>query len=144
MAEYSDASVRVENASDVVFDGVIVGFLYEQGNYREYGRIEPHSVSAYRTFRHAYSYGHITVQTGGRTLTLQPIDWVGELPLSPGRYTYRVTVGTGLDGHPDLNVEFVTDRSLGGLVPSIILAVLAISSGLIVRYVVVSARKNDS
>jgi hypothetical protein len=141
---YSDTSVRVENATDVVFDSVTVGGFDHRGdNYQDYGRLDPHTSSTYRRFDRAYSYGHIRVQTGGRPLDLRPVDYVGEDPLAGGRYTYRLTIATAFNGRPQLNLEFVTDRSLKkdlGRILKVFLAIV-IALALFVRFVLVPARE---
>jgi hypothetical protein len=49
--------------------------------------------SEYLQFETAYRYAYIEVVAEGETYVLQPIDFVGETPLSLGFYTYELTIG---------------------------------------------------
>lgn len=102
-ADDADASVflRVENASAVNFSSVSVEF---DGEETTYGAVRAGRASEYRAFEIAYRFGTVAVQAenGGHGLrTLSPI---GEEPLAPGRYTYRLDV----DG-AELRLEFEQD-----------------------------------
>jgi hypothetical protein len=66
-----------------------------------------------------------------------------EQPLSRGRFTYRLTVGTAFNGQSYLNLEFVTDRSLDKDVATIVLAFVGIALGLFVWYVVSARDKKE-
>lgn len=43
----------------------------------------------YKVFESAYGYAFIELEIGGKTYTIQPIDYVGETPLEDGNYTYQ-------------------------------------------------------
>src|SRR5262245_42922309 len=103
-----DVSVRIHNASDRVFDSVLVNF---RGKEENYGRIPAGEVSNYRTVARAYSYAYIRVKFGEETAVFQPIDYVGESTLRPGRYTYRLTLQKRNSGEGyNLGLELVVDR----------------------------------
>ena len=82
---HQDIGIRVRNTSGAVLDDVVFGT-------ENFGRLEPHSTSEYRKFVTAYSYGYLKLVTQHRTYEESPIDFVGETPLMPGRYTLRLTV----------------------------------------------------
>ena len=79
--------IRVANRSGRDFDRVTVQFTEKVEDYGSVGRGE---ATAYRNVGPAYSYARIEVQTGGATVVLQPIDFVGEKLLGPGRFTYAL------------------------------------------------------
>lgn len=83
--------LRVANASQWNFEQVLVGFPEES---LDYGSIPAGGASEYRVARKAYRYGRIEVRAGGTPMEMQPIDHVGEAPLSPGSYTYRIAIDT--------------------------------------------------
>jgi hypothetical protein len=79
--------IRIANQSDVDFDVVIVGFPYGQ---EEYGAVSAGGVTGYREVENAYRYAYVEVHVDGDTFVLQPVDYVGEVLLPPGRYTYAL------------------------------------------------------
>jgi hypothetical protein len=86
--------VRVRNAAATSMRSVAVGFPYEGGEV-VYGDLAPGEASEYRAVRKAYRYAAVRVVVDGDTLGIIPIDYVGETPLSPGRYTYRLGLYEG-------------------------------------------------
>jgi hypothetical protein len=84
-----DVEVRVENASDVWYDEAI---LYTLDGPRTYSDLAPGARSPYVSVSVAYRSATTQVVLDGDTLRLQVIDYVGEEPLSAGRYTYVLTV----------------------------------------------------
>lgn len=78
--------IRVRNASSADFEHVVVTFPNQ--HRVDYGRVRAGEVSDYRSVEQAYRYAGIAASAGARELTLAPIDYVGERPLDPGRYTY--------------------------------------------------------
>lgn len=82
--------VRVANRSDRDFERVDVTF---QSNKVEYGALARGATSEYRQVNEAaYRYALVEITAGGQTFRLQPIDFVGETPLAPGRYTYGLNI----------------------------------------------------
>lgn len=86
------ARIRVVNASAVDFDAVEVAFL---ASPRALGPVPAGAASDYAPFETAYRYGYVRAETAAGALVLQPIDYVGEEPLAPGRYTFRLGVDGG-------------------------------------------------
>lgn len=64
--------------------------------------------SGYQLVGRAYTYAWIVATEDGQEFEVRPIDYVGETPLGPGRYTYRLSVRGG-----QLEVEFVQDADGG-------------------------------
>lgn len=85
--------LRVRNASDVDFDNVVV--IFPEQHRVDYGRVAKGAGSRYERTRVAYRYAAFRITIQGRVLTLDPVDYVGEQPLEPGRHTYAV----GVDGN---------------------------------------------
>ena len=102
-ADDADASVclRVENASAVTFSSVSVEF---DGEETTYGAVRAGRASEYRAFEIAYRSGTVAVQPENGGYGLRSLSRLGEAPLAPGRYTYRLDVED--DG---LRVEFEQD-----------------------------------
>ena len=98
-----DVNVRVANNSSFAFSRVEVVF---PENEVDYGSVRANGVSEYEPVETAYRYAYIEVEVGGEVLKIQPIDYVGERPLGPGRYTYLLNVT--VEGH--LTLEFREDR----------------------------------
>ena len=100
-ADSDVAQVRVANASAVDFDAVAVAFT---GPTRALGPVGAGEASGYEPFETAYRYGYVRVETEAGEFVLQPIDYVGEEPLAPGRYTFRL----GIEGDA-LTLDLVED-----------------------------------
>jgi hypothetical protein len=83
---------RVENVSGEVMQGVRVGFPAREVSY---GNVGPGDITGYRTVDRAYRYAWVQTVVEEDTLTLQPIDYVGETLLDGGRYTYRLGLSEG-------------------------------------------------
>jgi hypothetical protein len=77
--------IRVRNASPYAFESVYVN---TSGGENTYGQVAAGQSSDYKLFANAYSYAYIKVSANGQEVVWQPIDYVGEKPLEPGRYTY--------------------------------------------------------
>jgi hypothetical protein len=97
-----DVEIRIQNNSSFPFERVEVGFPEGRVNY---GSIRANSASEYRGVSKAYRYAYIEVEIAGEELVLQPIDYVGESLLGPGRYTY--VLNTTVEGQ--LTLEFRED-----------------------------------
>jgi len=96
-----DILIRVENNSTVDFEDLVVGSTnYSDVNSGEY--------SQYRPFEIAYRYNYIELKSEGETFILQPIDFVGETPLTPGQYTYQLNI-LEAGGSQYLDLTFLVD-----------------------------------
>ena len=97
-----DVHIRIANESSFPFASVDVVFPEDSVDY---GAIAANGASEYRAVSKAYQYALIIVQVGGEERRLQPIDFVGETLLPPGRYTYGLNVT--IEGH--LTLDFRSD-----------------------------------
>jgi hypothetical protein len=97
-----EIEIRVANESSFAFSDVEVVFPEDSVDY---GAIAANGISEYRRVSKAYDYALIIVQVGGEERRIQPIDYVGEPLLQPGRYTYLLNVT--IEGH--LTLEFQHD-----------------------------------
>jgi len=96
---------RVRNGSSLTFDG---GVLYVHRDSITFTALEPGQATPYREVERAYRIASTWVVTGSDTARLQVIDFVGEEPLSPGRYTYVLGF---LEGNPtSLTLDLTKDR----------------------------------
>jgi len=82
--------IRIKNASDIDFDRVRV--VFPERDEADYGAVAKGRFSAFRDTRHAYRYAQVHVKAGDRDISLEPIDYVGEQELAPGRYTYVLRI----------------------------------------------------
>ena len=82
--------IRVANRSDRNFDQVDVTFGSKKVSY---GPVAQGATSEYKEAKEeAYRYALVVVTAGGEEFRFQPIDFVGETPLAPGRYTYALNI----------------------------------------------------
>jgi len=90
-----EVMIRVQNLSSYDYENVVVS---SGGPEYHFGNIPANMTSDYILFESAYSYAYVKVEIEGETLTLQPIDYVGESYLNSGSYTFQVDVtGSGTD-----------------------------------------------
>jgi hypothetical protein len=85
--------IRVENASAASMEDVRIGF---PDAWVDYGTLDPGEVTAYQTVALAYRVASVEATIDGEVQRLQVIDFVGEQPLSRGRYTYRLDLFDGV------------------------------------------------
>lgn len=94
--------VRVQNATGVDLDEVRVYIPTSEQEPVAFGPIASGAWSEYRELSVAYRFMRIEASSVDASFGLQPYDFVGERPLSPGRYTYRLGV---VDGRLTLDLE---------------------------------------
>ena len=100
----SGVEVRVANRSDRDFDQVDVTFGSQKVSY---GPVAKGEASEYKEAQEeAYRYALVVVTAGGETFRFQPIDFVGETPLAPGRYTYALNIDPN---DRQLTIELIED-----------------------------------
>jgi hypothetical protein len=97
--------VRVRNGSSVAFDG---GALYVHRDSITFTALAPGQATPFQEVEKAYRIASTWVVTGSDTARLQVIDFVGEEPLSPGRYTYVLSFFEG--NLTSLTLDLTKDR----------------------------------
>jgi len=102
----NEVLIRIENTSDFDFKNVIVN---TSGGENDYGDLDAHQTSDYKTFEFAYSYAFIELKIDGETYTIQPIDYVGESTLNVGKYTYAINANSSGNQYDRLNLILDTD-----------------------------------
>ncbi len=79
--------VRLENTSAVELRDVTFSSGHDPLTYE---RLAPGERTAYVEVESSYSYGYLKVTANGREHVIQPIDYVGEEEIGPGRFTWRI------------------------------------------------------
>jgi hypothetical protein len=95
------SEIRIRNSTNHDLQDVTVG----RGHYGSIGRDE---VSAYQTWGPALQYARVSLIANGKPMLLQPIDYVGDTVLGPGRFTYILSFRQGSEGDV-LDIAFVRD-----------------------------------
>lgn len=81
--------IRIENATGHDITDI---FVSGPENDHEYGSLKAGKNSDYKVYEKAYRYAFCTFKIGDVPFTIQPIDFVGESLLKPGKYTYRLMI----------------------------------------------------
>ncbi|MFK8046712.1 MAG: hypothetical protein AB8B72_14530 [Crocinitomicaceae bacterium] len=82
-------NIRIVNASKYDMCNVVIN---PSGGESNYGIIEAGMGTCYRTFDLAYSYAYVSLQIGDETFIFQPIDYINEVKLGNGKFTYTLNV----------------------------------------------------
>ncbi|WP_215225543.1 hypothetical protein [Echinicola shivajiensis] len=80
-------NVRLSNISTYDFKNIIVNTSTGEVEFND---LDAQTTSEYKVFEKAYRYAFVELEIEGNTYTIQPIDYVGETPLSKGKYTYQI------------------------------------------------------
>lgn len=88
--------VRVQNDTGVPLQNVRINGI-------AYGDLAIAALSQYQRQSPAYRYAKVELRILGKNVHLLPDDYVGERPLGPGRFTYRLQMGTAKEGLIDLH-----------------------------------------
>lgn len=98
--------IRVQNNSDVNFTNVIV----QSGNAENgFGTILARSSSDYKEFEYAFKYAAVWLRSGNQEFSLVPNDYVGQVPLRAGFYTYRIGLSSANLSDASLTFELIRD-----------------------------------
>ncbi len=82
-------NIRVHNASFYDFENVEINPFNEPTNFGDVRRGEK---TGYQPFEIAYRYAYVRLFIDDKEFIIQPIDYVGETPLGPGKFTYVLKV----------------------------------------------------
>ncbi|WP_026897659.1 hypothetical protein [Daejeonella oryzae] len=78
--------ISIENQTGFEVEEVFVA-MENFENSNTYGNIKAGDSSPYKVFKLAYSYGYIKLYINKEEFIQQPIDFVGETNLAPGKHT---------------------------------------------------------
>ena len=95
----NQVEIRIANQSRVTLEDVRVEFASQTESY---GTVEAGKETEYRVVSRAYRYARIEALVDGKPALLQPIDYVGEKELKPGRYTYVLKINQKASSEYDL------------------------------------------
>ena len=93
-------NIRIKNDSSINFDEVQVST-----NEELYTNVAPGEYSNYLVYEIAYQYDFVEIKSGEETYVFQPIDFVGEMELPIGFYTYKLSVNE----EGEVGLEFIVD-----------------------------------
>jgi len=102
----SELKIRLSNASKFNFQNITVNTSTGNVNFEN---LNSGQKSTYKVFSLAYRYAFVELQIDGKTYTLQPIDYVGEIPLEKGNYTYEITANDSQNQHGKLGLQLIKD-----------------------------------
>ena len=105
-SEDDELLIRVKNTSQFEYIDLRVN---TGGGEHVFGSIKSDETTAYKPYKSAYRYAFIELKIDGETYTLQPIDYVGETPLSKGTYTYEVNASNTGDRYTRLSINLKKD-----------------------------------
>jgi hypothetical protein len=83
--------VRFRNATSQTLSDISIQW---PGGSMQASQLAPGSMSSYEQHDGAYGYGALSATANGTVRRLIVIDYVGEQPLTPGRYTYVISLRT--------------------------------------------------
>jgi hypothetical protein len=97
------ANLRIVNTSSYDYCNVLVE-LNNQIVY--YGNVGSGDATCYISFDSLYRYAYIELSIEGNPFVVQPIDFIGESPVAPGYYSYKITVPDDEGDIYNVNLEF--------------------------------------
>jgi hypothetical protein len=109
----SDAKIRIRlhNLDTLPLENVFVQWPVDSARFPS---LPARGYTDYVAVDKAYRYAYIKAQSGARTWICQPMDFVGETLLEPGRYTYEIARAAIMDsagnGPGFLSLEMLTDK----------------------------------
>jgi hypothetical protein len=104
----SGVKIRLSNVSQYDFQNILVNTGSSNGNV-SLGNLKASKKTDYKVFESAYSYAFVELEIGGKTYTVQPIDYVGETPLEDGNYTYRINANDSQNQYGKLSLTLIEE-----------------------------------
>jgi len=88
-SDQGELRIRVRNTGTADLTGVVIGYPFQTV---EYGDVAAGEATNYVAVGQAYAYAAVRVGYNGEEITRTPIDYVGEEPLDPGRWTFELSI----------------------------------------------------
>lgn len=98
--------IRLENISTYRYEEIKVG---DQQGLVGFTDLAAGEFSGFEEFQLAYRYAYVELQIDGTTYYIQPIDFVGETPLSPGKYTYQISADDSTSPYGRISMGLVAN-----------------------------------
>ncbi len=98
--------IRIKNASQYNYSNILVN---TNGGENNYGNISASKTTKYGGFDFAYRYAFVELKINGQIFTIQPIDYVGETKLTPGKYTYEIGANDSAQRYGKLTIKLFKD-----------------------------------
>lgn len=102
----AQVQIRIKNSSSFRYLDIMIN---TGGGENNYGDIELHRFSEYKSFDYAYRYAYIQLKIEEETFILQPIDYVGETKLAAGKYTYDISATESGNQYDRLSLTLIED-----------------------------------
>ncbi len=111
--------IRVANKSDQPIDDIVIDFSGSDNGVdfayqtEAYGSLAPADMSSYHHINSSFRYAPMEVSIGGAKIQQGVTDFVGEVPIPNGNYTYELTYGPveGSQGKAVLESYLVYDQT---------------------------------
>lgn len=105
--EEGDLLIRIENLSTFEYTEIKVSDLE---TLHDFDMLKPGERSEYILFKKAYRYAYVELKINGKAFYIQPIDFVGEELLKPGKHTYQISANSNSDSpYGRLDISLKTD-----------------------------------
>ncbi|PCI00341.1 MAG: hypothetical protein COB81_09070 [Flavobacteriaceae bacterium] len=98
--------IRIKNTSPFTYHNTLINTAINDINF---GTLAPEASSEYLEVKEAYRYAFVELTIDGKTYTIQPIDYVGETVLTPGKYTYNISASDSEERLNKLGIVLVED-----------------------------------
>ncbi|WP_109851877.1 hypothetical protein [Aquimarina sp. AU58] len=98
--------IRIKNISQFNYSDIQIN---TGGGENNYGNISASRTSKYGGFDFAYRYALVELKINGEIFTIQPIDYFGEVKLTPGNYTYEIGANDSAERYGKLTLNLVRD-----------------------------------
>jgi hypothetical protein len=104
--ENNNASLRIQNGNDFNLDSV---YVVSTTAAHQYETVLANTSSGYHKFDEIYRYAYIRAIVNKKEFIWQPIDYVGETPLSSANYTYRLEIDSTQDTYSGIELMLIKD-----------------------------------
>ncbi len=99
--------IRLSNISSYNFENINVNTSYTGNTF--FGNLDSGKSTVYKQFDIAYRYAFIELEIVGEIYGFQPDDYVGETPLTRGKYTYQIDLTDIQKETMELSLQLIRD-----------------------------------